>query len=89
MTTIHCETPSTGTPSVSMGTGPILGTARKMNSLCVDGTVYTTASGASTAVQETTRPVKAPTAGVYGVTFGTAIAATKTYVVAYGSSEVR
>jgi hypothetical protein len=60
-----------------------------MNGLAIDGAVFTTASLFGTAVQETTRPVKATTAGVYGVTFNTALVDTKTYVVSYGSDEVR
>jgi hypothetical protein len=88
ITTIH-QVQRSGAADIGVGLGSIFGTSRVMNGLAIDGAVYTTSSGASTAVQETTRPVKAPTASVYGVTFGTAIAATKTYVVSYGSSEVR
>jgi len=77
------------TRTISIGQGSILGTSRKMNGLEIDGAVYTTGSGAATAVQETTRPVKGATADVHGVTFATALDPLKTYVVSYGSSEVR
>jgi len=89
ITGVSCAAYTGGAQTVYIGVGSILGTSRIMNGLCIDGAVYTTASGASTAVQETTRPVKAPTAAVYGVTFNTALAASKTYLVSYGSSEVR
>jgi len=88
ITTIH-QVQRSGIADIGVGLGSIFGTSRVMNGLAIDGAVYTTASGAATAVQETTRPVKAPTASVYGVTFATAISASKTYVVTYGSSEVR
>jgi len=89
ITGVSCAAYSAGAQTVYIGVGSILGTSRIMNGLSIDGAVYTTASGASTAVQETTRPVKAPTAAVYGVTFATALSASVTYLVAYGSSEVR
>jgi hypothetical protein len=75
--------------TLSIGVGSILGTSRRMNGLGIDGAVFVTSAGYLTAVQETTRPVKAPTAAVYGVTFSTALAATNTYVVSYGSDEAR
>lgn len=78
-----------GAANIAVGVGSIIGTSRRMNGLNIDGAVFTTASGYLTAVQEATRPVKAPTAAVYGVTFNTAIAATKTYCIAYGSDEMR
>ena len=88
ITSIQQEARS-GAGNIAVGLGTIFGTARRMNGLGIDGAVFTTASGYLTAVQETTRPVKAPTAAVYGVTFTTAIAATKTYRVSYGSDEIR
>jgi len=89
LTSVHCATPAPGGANVSVGVGSILGTSRKLNGLGIDGAVYTTTSGAATAVQETTRPIKPATADVHGVTFNTALAATKTYVISYLSSEVR
>jgi hypothetical protein len=89
ITTLHQAARAGGAANIGIGLGSIFGSSRVMNGLAIDGAVYTTASGASTAVQETTRPVKAPTASVYGVTFNTAIAASKTYIFTYGSSEVR
>ena len=81
--------PRSGAANISVGVGNIMGTSRKMNSLSIDAAVYTTASGATTAVQETTRPVKAPTANVHGVTFATAPHPDKTHMLTYGSSEIR
>jgi hypothetical protein len=89
ITAISCAAYTVGAVTVSVGQGSILGSGRKMNSLAIDGAVYTTASGATTAVQETTRPVKAVTVDVHGVTFATALADTKTYLLQYGSSEAR
>ena len=88
ITTIH-QVQRSGAADIGVGYGARFGTSRRMNGLSIDGAVYTTASGAGTAVQETTRPVKITTADVYGVTFTTAIAADKTYIVTYGSDEVR
>ena len=89
ITAVSCAAYTVGAQTVTVGQGSILGTSRRMNGLGIDGAVFTTSSGYLTAVQETTRPVKAPTAGVYGVTFTTALADTKTYRVAYGSDEIR
>jgi len=89
ITTINQAARAGGAANIGVGYGALFGTSRVMNGLAIDGAVYTTASGASTAVQETTRPVKAPTASVYAVTFTTGISASKTYLVSYGSSEVR
>jgi hypothetical protein len=89
ITACSCAAFTVGAQTVTVGQGSILGSSRQMNGLMIDGAVYTTSSGLGTAVQETTRPVKAPTAAVYGVTFNTAIAVTKTYVLSYGSNEVR
>jgi hypothetical protein len=89
LSTVTSANRSAGATTLSVGVGSILGSSRMMNSLGIDGAVYTTSSGATTAVQETTRPVKAPTANVHGVTFATALADTKTYLLAYGSSEAR
>ena len=89
LTSVTSANRSGSASTLSIGVGSILGTSRKMNSLEIDGAVYTTASGATTAVQETTRPVKAPTADVHGVTFSTALDPAKTYLLSYGSSEVR
>jgi len=89
ITACECAAFTVGAQTVTVGVGVILGTSRRMNGLAIDGAVYTTASGASTAVQQTTRPVKAPTAGVYGVTFATAPTASTTHLLSYGSDEVR
>jgi hypothetical protein len=89
ITTINQGVRAGGAANIGVGYGAIFGTSRKMNGLSINGAVYTTGSGLGTAVQETTRPVKAPTAGVYGATFTTAIDPLKTYVLSYGSSEVR
>jgi len=88
LTTAACEARS-GAANISVGIGSILGTSRAMNGLEIDGAVYVTSAGAATAVQETTRPVKGATADVHGVTFATALDPLNTYVVSYGSSEVR
>jgi len=87
--TVAAAEARSGAANISVGIGSILGSSRKMNGLCIDGAVFTTASGFATAVQETTRPIKPATADVHGVTFNTALAATKTYVLSYRSSEVR
>jgi hypothetical protein len=89
ITSVTSANRSGSATTLSIGQGSILGTSRKMNSLQIDGAVYTTASLATTAVQETTRPVKAPTVDVHGVTFSTALDPAKTYLLTYGSSEVR
>ena len=89
ITGVSCAAFTVGAQTVFLGVGSILGSSRKMNSLGIDGAVYTTANDPTTAVQETTRPVKAVTANVHGVTFNTALADTKTYLLAYGSSEMR
>lgn len=88
VTLVH-QAQRSGAANISVGTGVIMGTSRKMNSLGIDAAVYTTASGATTAVQETTRPVKAPTANVHGVTFNTDPDPAKTHLLSYGSSEIR
>lgn len=78
-----------GVANIGCGFGSIFGTSRRIIGLQTDGAVFTTTSGAVTAVQETTRPVKTTTSGVHGVTFTTAIAATKTYCLLYHSDEAR
>lgn len=88
VTGIHCAQRS-GAANIGVGLGTILGTSRRIHGISIDGGVYTTASGKLTAVQETTRPVKSTTAGVHGVTFSTALAATKTYILRYRSDEAR
>ena len=40
-------------------------------------------------VQEATRPVRAPTANVHGVTFATTLATAKTYELTYWTDEAR
>lgn len=89
ITAISCAAYSDAAQTVSIGQGSILGTSRKIVGCGIDGGVYTTASGETTMVQETTRPVRAVTAGVHGVTFSTALAATKTYELAYFGDEAR
>ena len=91
ITACECAAFTVGAQTVTVGVGSILGTSRKMNGLSIDGAVFVTAAGTgmNSAVQETTRPVKGATADVHGVTFNSALAATNTYVVSYGSSEVR
>jgi hypothetical protein len=91
ITACECAAFTVGAQTVTVGVGSILGTSRKMNGLSIDGAVFVTAAGTgiNSAVQETTRPVKPATADVHGVTFNTALADTNTYVVSYGSSEVR
>lgn len=78
-----------GVANIGCGLGSIFGTSRRLLGLALDGSVWTTASGRYTSVQETTRPVKTTTASVHGVTFSTAIAATKTYELDYFSDEMR
>jgi len=78
-----------GAANIGCGLGSIVGTSRKIIGLSLDGGVYTTANGVATSVQETTRPVKNTTAAVHGVTFTTALAATKTYMLLYHSDEAR
>jgi len=89
ITAISCAAYSDAAQTVSVGQGSILGTSRKIVGCGIDGGVYTTASGETTMVQETTRPVRAVTADVHGVTFSTTLAATKTYELAYFSDEAR
>jgi len=88
VTKLHCAQRS-GAANIGVGLGTILGTSRRVLGLSLDGAVFTTTDGKLTSVQETTRPVKSTTAAVYGVTFSTAIAATKTYVISYLSDEMR
>lgn len=88
VTTIH-QAQRSGAANIGCGFGSIFGTSRRVLGIGLDGAVFTTASGVATSVQETTRPVKTTTAGVHGVTFNTAIAATKTYVLLYHSDEAR
>jgi hypothetical protein len=88
ITTIHAAQRS-GTATIAVGFGSIFGTSRKIIGISIDGATYTTSAGVETGVQETTRPVKTTTAGVHGVTFTTAIAATKTYDLIYHSDEAR
>lgn len=85
---IHCAQKS-GDANIAVGLGSILGTSRRVLGLGLDGGVYVTANGITTSVQETTRPVKSTTAGVYGVTFDTALDATKSYIIDYLSDEAR
>ena len=49
--------------------------------------VYTTASGLTTMVQDTTCPVKAPTANVHGVSFQHAVAPATTTLLTYLSDQ--
>jgi hypothetical protein len=88
VTTVH-QAQRSGEANISVGTGSLVGTSRKTVGCGIDGGVYTTASGETTMVQETTRPVRAVTAGVHGVTFSTALAAAKTYELVYFSDEAR
>jgi hypothetical protein len=78
-----------GAANISVGCGSILGTSRRIVGCGIDGGVYTTASGETTMVQETTRPVRAVTVNVHGATFNTALAATKTYELSYWTDEAR
>jgi hypothetical protein len=78
-----------GAANIGCGLGSIIGTSRRITGLEIDGAVYTTANGVATSVQETTRPVKSTTAAVHGVTFNTALAVTKTYMLLYHSDEAR
>jgi len=88
LTTVH-QAQRSGAANISVGVGSILGTSRRVVGCGLDGGVYTTANGETTMVQETTRPVRAVTANVHGVTFSTALAATKTYELAYFTDEAR
>jgi hypothetical protein len=78
-----------GAANISVGCGSLLGTSRRVVGCGLDGGVYTTANGETTMVQETTRPVRSTTANVHGATFTTALAATKTYELAYYTDEAR
>ena len=89
ITGVSCAAYTIGAQTVYIGVGKILGTSRKMNGLGIDAAVYTTASGATTAVQETTRPIKGATADVHGAYIATTLADTITVLLTYGSSEVR
>lgn len=77
-----------GAANISVGWGDIFGTGRKLMHV-LSGAVFTTSSGEATEVKETTDPLKVTTASVSGVTFTTAIAATKTYELRYLSNEIR
>ena len=83
-----CEARS-GAANISVGCGDIIGTSRRCLGFGMSSGVYTTASGLTTMVQNTTCPVKAPTADVHGVTFQTAVAAATTTVLSYLSDEAR
>lgn len=78
-----------GAANIGMGLGSIVGTSRKILGLGLDGAVYTTANGKYEGVQETTRPVRNAIAACHGITFNTALAATKTYELLYHSDEAR
>jgi len=78
-----------GAANLTVGFGKILGTSRRLLALALDGAVFVTSSGKAAAVQETTRPIKATTAGVQGAYFNTALAATNTYILRYSTDEIR
>ena len=78
-----------GDANLTVGFGKILGTSRRVLGLALDGAVFTTSGGKLASVQETTRPVKATTAGVQGAYFNTALAATNTYILRYHTDEIR
>ena len=89
ITGVSCAAYTVGAQTVFIGVGSILGTSRRVVGCGLDGGVFTTASGETTMVQETTRPVRATTASIHGVTFNTALAADKTYELAYFTDEAR
>ena len=89
ITSVTSANRSGSATTLSIGQGSILGTSRRIVGCGIDGGVYTTASGETTMVQETTRPVRAVTALVHGVTFNTALADTKTYELTYFTDEAR
>lgn len=78
-----------GAANLTVGFGKILGTSRRVLGLALDGAVFATSGGKLASVQETTRPVKATTAGVQGAYFNTALAATNTYILRYHTDEIR
>jgi hypothetical protein len=78
-----------GAANISVGCGDIIGTSRRVLGVGMTSGVYTTASGMTTMVQQTTCPVKAPTANVHGVTFQNGVAAATTTVLSYLSDEAR
>lgn len=82
-------TRSDGAANLTVGFGKILGTSRRVLGLALDGAVFATSGGKLASVQETTRPVKATTAGVQGAYFNTALAATNTYILRYHTDEIR
>jgi hypothetical protein len=88
VTKLH-QAQRSGAANISVGCGSLVGTSRRIVGCGIDGGVYTTASGETTMVQETTRPVRAVTASVHGVTFSTALAAAKTYELSYWTDEAR
>jgi hypothetical protein len=88
VTTVH-QAQRSGAANISVGVGSLLGTSRRVVGLGLTGGVYTTANGETTMVQETTCPVRAVTANVHGVTFATALAATKTYELGYITDEAK
>lgn len=89
ITAVSAAVRTGGATTLTVGCGSILGTSRRIIGLETDGMVFTTASLVATGVQETTRPVKTTTAGVYGVTFSTALDPAKTFVCLYHSDEAR
>lgn len=88
VTAAACEARS-GAANISCGTGQIIGTSRRVLGFGMSAGVYTTASGLTTMVQDTTCPVKAVTADVHGVTFQHSLAAATTTVLSYLSDEAR
>lgn len=88
VTTVH-QAQRSGAANISVGCGNLIGTSRRVLGFGLDAGVYTTASGITTMVQETTRPVRAVTANVHGVTFSTALDPAKTHVITYLSDEMR
>ena len=86
--TVH-QAQRSGAANISVGVGNLIGTSRRVLGVGLDAGVYTTASGITTMVQETTRPVRAVTANVHGVTFSTALDPAKTHVITYLSDEMR
>ena len=89
ITAVSAATRTGSASTLTIGCGSKLGTSRRIIGIETDGMVFATANGVATGVQETTRPVKATTAGVYGVTFSTALDPANTYVLLYHSDEAR
>lgn len=89
ITAVSCAAFSAGAQTVFLGVGSVLGSSRQIVGCGIDAGVYTTASGETTMVQDTTRPVRAVTVNVHGATFNTALADTKTYELSYYTDEAR